>query len=372
MKNDKIVLILNEVRTRINQLSEIEKTGYFYREVARLTEWLNSIKIFREPLQLLDLIKQSRDGERISVLNSIYLEGKNIWKIISKVNLDVDGVDDIVRDSYVRLKHLYGRSESNPSYSIGIYHNLRYVVEYLATHGESKLVNKLVNRDNQFEYPNISGQIYKYFLEFQRQETQFKNQLLESTWGAWDYMNYVVYLSKDKEYPQLKEWSEVFEVDEYKVHLHKVADYLFDYFVLNYKEEHPAEVDFEKFAVWDDDFKFEDNILSLGKYGRVTFNPNKSPAKNNTDDQKVSDQTIFLQNLVTVGKEGILKTKLASMLEIDVSGITPLKQGINKTIQNSIDKGNLNATVRVYEIGERGLKTIKLLIVPINLNDNID
>jgi hypothetical protein len=360
-KKDEEVLLVGELRKRIDNLKIVDKSGPFFRETARLASWMGEVSLFEQPLLALDLQSKKRDKETLETLKEIHKEGEKIWLAIKKIPipLNKNKTPEMVQHSLASLIQYYDMP--HPQYGIGIYHSLRYVVEHLALGTNSKKVEKFVDRNNDVKYPNLKGKIYELFIKYNKKQDLTKKELATSLWGAWDNLKYVDYLAGiDNDYPQLEDWAKVFAKDEYFVHLYKVSDYLFDWLVLNKKGDKLNVDPLLESVVWDKKFKFENDYAKFGQYGEVRFYPERSPSRLD-GDKKLSPKQLFLQKLFEVGETGINREDLSKHMGIRENDLKAYINSTNDVFQNNYKNQKINARVYVSIDSE----IIRLAVIPV-------
>jgi len=360
------ILLVSELRKRIDNLKTIDKPGPFFREVARLAGWISSVTLFEEPLIALDLQSKNRDDKALEILKEIHGEGKKIWLAIKKIPipLDKDKTPEMVQHSLADLMQYYNLT--HPQYGIGIYHSLRYVVEHLASGENAKKVERFVDRNNDVKYPNLRGKIYDLFIDYNKGQDLTKKELATSLWGAWDNLKYVNYLaSMDNDYPQLEDWAKVFTKDEYFVHLYKVSDYLIDWLVL---DKGIIQIDADKLAepiAWEKNFRLEGNYAKFGQYGEVRFYPERSPRFQNKQDKEGINPVMDILNKLfgTLGK-GLDEKLLLKNASFEKRDISSLVSNINSVFLNALESGKIKARVRIVKKGNLYQLIVMLLNKP--------
>lgn len=353
-------LLTSELKNRISNLKSIENPGPFFREVARLSQWLMEVPLFGQALLALDLQSRKRDKESFEIIREIHKNGKKIWLTIKSIPFDLQKTPEVIRQSLAMLRQYY--EMTHPQYGIGIYHSFRYVVEFLAQGKYSKKVKEYVDKNNDEKYPNLQGGIYKLFISYNKNQELIKKELTMSVWGAWDNLKYINYLaSKDNDYPKLEDWAKVFHRDEYHTYLNKVSDYLFDWFFLGKGKKNDIPDPFLEFAIWEDNFEMNGSVLKLGVYGEVRFYPQRSPMKTDSDNKPTSTELI-LKEVFEGGEEGISKTNLSAKTGVLARDIPAYVSSINSRFANANKDGEITANVHITEIEDR----LRLLVVPLS------
>lgn len=369
-KKDEELLLVSELRKRTDNLKIIDKPGPFFREVARIAEWMGEILLFEQPLFALDLQSKKRDKESLQILKEMHSKGKVVWSAIKKIPIGLEKARPEVQQSLAGLQQYY--EMPHPQYGIGLYHSLRIVVEYLISINNAKGLEKFVDRNNPVKYPNFRGEMYDLLIAYNKKQDLIKKELSLSLWGAWDNLKYVSYLAGiDNDYPQLEDWAKVFTKDEYFVYLHKVSDYLFDWLVLGKKCDKINGDPLIESAVWDKEFNFEIDpnsevdTANFGQYGIVKFYPGKSPTKVE-GDSKLNANQLFLKKLVEVGESGVSRKVLAQFMSIRENDIKAYANNADKVFRNSYKKQKIKANIYVSASGE----TIRLIVIPVESEQN--
>lgn len=359
MSKNSDLLIFNEFRNRINDLQKINNSGPLFREVSRIVEWLDALSLFKQPLLFLDLQKRQKDRESLVILKKIYDEGKEIWQKIKTVPFDLEKIPENIGHSLAMLRQYY--ELGNPHYSISVYHNLRILVEYIASTPESKKIDEHFDKNNELNFPLLKGQIHDHYLTYAREEDAVKKEIATSIWGAWDNLRFVNYLViRNNDLPKIGDWDKMFTKEDYFVYLHKVLNHIFDWIFLNKKTKIGKDDPLLDFAVWDDSFKFEDNVAKFGIYGEVKFYPEKSPSKLNNDNKPTSTQLI-LENVFKSKDIGIDKKALSTNTGVPTRDMQAFLKSINGVFENAHKKGKLQANAYISSVGDK----IRLLVVPI-------
>lgn len=364
-KSDQI--IVEELRNRINDLSIVNGELYFL-EISRLVSWMNNIPSFRKPLLFLDYQKRSKYKQLFTILRDLSIEGKHIWiKIKEKVPFPLENTPEYPKQALAKLKQYYDMDiEYN---TINIYHQLRILIEYLATTSHSKIISDYYCLHTDTKIPLIRGRIYDLFIDYGKIEGKIKLEASNTAWGSWENLKQVSYLSQEYDsIYQLKEWSKVFSKEEYFVHLHKVLNHLFDWIFLNQKEEINVDDPLLDYAVWNEDFTYDNNIFKVGIYGEVTFNPDRSPWIGGKNERSKTD--CFVEALVGAKDIGIDQKSLIDKARIDKRDLKSFVNSKNDVFENARKRGKVQADIRISKIGKNKNSKYRILVIPIEEDRN--
>ncbi|OGC69130.1 hypothetical protein A2415_00215 [candidate division WWE3 bacterium RIFOXYC1_FULL_39_7] len=365
MSKENDLLVFSEFRGRIENLKSITNPGPFFREVARLTEWVENIEQFRQPILYLDFERTKRDKESLDILKNIYVEGRKIWLAIQKIPIKLETTPETIQNSLASLMGYY--QMGHPYYTIGIYHNAKYIVEYLASISKNSKIERYVNRKSDQNLPLIEGKIHSLFLDYVKYQDVVKKELAITAWGAHSNLKHVVFLaSMDNDYPQLDDWAKVFTVDEYLVYFYKLADYIFDWLFLSKKHKAQNLDQLDVYAIWDKKFKYEDATAHFAKYGSVKFYPQRSPIKLELDNKPGPTELILTE--LFGGKGKVDKSKLTENESIAARDLPSYANSINKTFTNATVEGKIKVTVQVICMKQY----LKLRVIPQQINNETE
>lgn len=366
MDNKKNLLVLDELRNRINNLKNLNNDVLFFEETANLVGWLENLPSLSKPLGFLELQKRKKDEKVVEILRGIYSEGKLVWGKIQKIPINLENIPEPPSQALALMKQYYDMG--NVYNTIWVYHQVRILVEYLAYQPHSDIIANYFSLDEETKTPLIKGKIYNLFLEYSKMEDALKKETTTTDWGSWDNLKFVNYLcSREDSIIQIKDWSKVNPRDEYLVHLYRISNYLFDWFVLDTKVSIYNNPQFLDFAIWNDEFKFKNNIFKVGIYGEVEFHPEKSPMKINNEIRR-NPTELFVEALVQAKNLGIDKVSLAKKSSIAVRDIGAYLNNINRTFNNALKSGKVKAIIEAIYIGEKGNPVYKLIVVPYEKN----
>lgn len=239
MKNvkgdDNALFLLKELRHRIAQISSIECGADFFGELANLVDWMLTVRAKFKGLDYLEEQMVFAQHEIVKVRGELFDECLKVWESVS-----LSSKSDV--RAYLRTDHRYREYDPidnvdsiikriNPYNADYLYHEIRWIFDVLA--GNPKYLEEysqyFIFHINGREPDFSGGNAFNIFLEFTRLDTQLKDDLGNTVWGAWEQLKHMLNLANGgNRLVQFSEWAKVYKKPEYVLYSNRVANYLFD------------------------------------------------------------------------------------------------------------------------------------------------
>ncbi len=184
-------------------------------------------------------------------------------------------------------------------------------------------------------------------------------------WGNYALLKQANLLSQDSNPMLIGMWFEGLGKDENIHYLDEVADFIHD-------DPHgikPIKLndEYEKYTVWNDQFRVENHVLMLQPYGQYNFYPSRSPAFVKKDIGQVEK---FIELIIKAGKEGVPQSVLNSHGFSNPTIGTYLIT-MNGQLQKYFWKNSFNAYVQIIRKGSRGHSNLKLAVLPSDIPETV-
>jgi len=345
MKNRRIALA-KRLRERAKLLHFFNDKNLLLYETKKLINWIRTQEEFSIGLQTLSKsestysINENQLSKAISTGSQDLI--KKIWNLV-KNNSDKKFVFIIRRE----LDHINKTSKKiEPTFFIK--RLLEYIENKIGDADESVLFGKEIQRLEQ-----LSSQLYILKQEFVLRADDYllawKNFIKIETSEEFSGDLFDLICSKTN-----KEW------------LFKIFFDLAD-FLINFDSYREKIIERKIKSYWDDNIRFDGEMLYLSDFGFITFDSRKNP--NKTDGKNISLD--IAHDIVLSRQQGVSYKELREKYGYKSNVISAVINRINKMIANQIGLLRaINSDIEVADIfiekfGPRGKTAARLMIIPI-------
>lgn len=354
----------SELRVRTNNLKEVKDHEQFGIDAARLIDWLQQNQTLAPIISSLKLEEERAYAPTSRILQSMSDELTTLWGVFAKFKIDDTNIPPAVLTAKEEMAYKLKSPHVYPI--LDFYHLVRTFVEGLAGTAYDRLVAPYYVQSLPDRAPLLRGKIYELFISYSERDNEVKSLLKTTTWGSWANLRHIINLSRgDNPFWQLKQWFELFKHDETIINLNRLADYIFDYNEKPFKEKLLAFKDhpYAEFSIFEKGFNLVGNKLDLLEYGRISFDPTKSPNKQSDPNGLTIGQDV-IRIILESGTNGIQTREISKQLRLEPNDIYSHTAAFNKRCRKLFGDKKIDAYVEIVPFGKQGNTHFQFLIIP--------
>lgn len=323
--------LITELRERINRFIYPYGPASYVSEHFRLLEWIESQEEFNLPLEILDKKYHYHDFVYYKMLKSTFESMKKLWEDL-KVEID---------EKKLPKKAIYIVQDINTRFELDEY------VSVEECYTEIKLLlQKFQPKSGHLQkYEELLNKHYREFMRVSREDAVWR--MYSPEYASWLLSNPMIGIEWDGDILQIEEAIKKADFDkyecdqkksEYVAYFNRLSDYLYDYLILKIPELINVDIPIlEQGRLADLNITLTDHVLHTGKYGKLQFQPNKSPliSREPIGEQMLS--YILQENDYRISFEK-LKKNMPSFTNNDFH---TFKRHLNETFREAFSNGKL-------------------------------